>query len=300
MTRVPADPAGAPFRQRGRIGRSIPVLAGAVIAAAGLTLGSLTAASALPFHHAPGLSIDQQAAKVHAEDAYDPVNGNNELNLGVLEDQIEHYYGSASATFPVVGTVTVPSSTSSYAKQMKQIVAGAEGYLAAAIRHHHGAGKPAVVFDIDDTLLNTYDYEIAEQFGYTPASNLVWINAAAFPAVFYMPQLVSFAASHGCAVFFITGRPQSQTAATINDLTSAGYAAPAPGHLFLKPPTPPSYLHCANPSSCTTIEYKSGTRMHISSLGYSIVADFGDQYSDLLGGDAGHQVKIPDPMYYIP
>ena len=29
-------------------------------------------------------------------------------------------------------------------------------------------------------------------------------------------------------------------------------------------------------------------------------ADFGDQYSDLLGGDAGHQVKIPNPMYYLP
>jgi hypothetical protein len=31
-----------------------------------------------------------------------------------------------------------------------------------------------------------------------------------------------------------------------------------------------------------------------------MVADFGDQYSDPLGGDAGHQVKIPKPMYYIP
>ena len=30
------------------------------------------------------------------------------------------------------------------------------------------------------------------------------------------------------------------------------------------------------------------------------MADVGDQYSDLLGGDAGHQVKIPNPMYYIP
>ena len=275
------------------------MLAGAVIAATGLAVGSLTAASAAAGHGGPP-SIGQQAAKVHPEDAYDQVNGNNEMNLGVLEDQIEHYYGSAGATFPVVGTVTVPSSTSNYAKQMKQIMAGAEGALAVAIRHYHGAGNPAVVFDIDDTLLNTYDYEIAEQFGYTPASNLVWINAAAFPAVFYMPQLVSFAASHGYAVFFITGRPQSQTAATINDLTSAGYAAAQPGHLFVKPLVPPSYLRCANPSSCPTIEYKSGTRKYISSLGYSIVADFGDQYSDLLGGDAGHQVKIPDPMYYIP
>jgi predicted secreted acid phosphatase len=299
MKRRPTDTSDVPGRGRGRLGRSVPVLAGAVIAAAGLAFGSLTAVSAAAGHGGPP-SIGQQAAKVRAEDAYTPKNGNTELNINVLEDQVEHYYGSASATFPVVGTVTVPSSSSNYAKQMKQIVASAEGYLAAAIRHHHGAGKPAVVFDIDDTLLNTYDYEIAEQFGYTPASNAVWINAAAFPAVFYMPQLVSFAASHGYAVFFITGRPQSQTDATIKDLTSAGYATPQAGHLFLKPSTPPSYLHCANPSSCTTIEYKSGTRKYISSLGYSIAADFGDQYSDLLGGDAGHQVKLPNPMYYIP
>ena len=299
MNRHPTDTSDAPVRERRRFSRSWPMLAGAGIAAVGLVVGSLTAASAAAGHGAPP-SIAEQAAQVHAEDAYDPVNGNNEMNLGVLEDQIEHYYGSASATYPVVGTVTIPSSTSNYAKQMKQIVTAAESYLAAVIPSYHGAGKPAVVFDIDDTLLNTYDYEIAEQFGYTSASNAVWIDAAAFPAVFYMPQLVSFAYSHGYSVFYITGRPQSQTAATINDLTTAGYAAPQPGRLFLKPSTPPSYLHCANPSSCTTTEYKSGTRKYISSLGYTIAADFGDQYSDLLGGDAGHQVKIPNPMYYIP
>ena len=115
-----------------------------------------------------------------------------------------------------------------------------ESYLGWAIHHHHGKGKPAVVFDIDDTLLNTYDYTLAKQFGFTSASNAIWVNAAAFPAVFYMPGLVSFAASHGYAVFFITGRPQTQTDATINNLVSAGYARPAAGHLFLKPSTPPS------------------------------------------------------------
>ena len=44
--------------------------------------------------------------------------------------------------------------------------------------------------------------------------------------VFDKPRLVSFAAEHGFSVFYITGRPQSQTAATVKDLTSAGYAAP--------------------------------------------------------------------------
>ena len=175
-----------------------------MIAAAGLAFGSLSVAGASTGHQPP--SIDQQAARVKAQDAYTPVNGNTELNVNVLEDQIEHYYGSATATFPVVGQVTIPSATSNYAKQMKQIVANAESYLAWASYRPHGHGKPAVVFDIDDTLLNTYDYTLAEQFGYTSASNAIWVNAAAFPAVFYMPQLVSYAASHGYAVFYITGR----------------------------------------------------------------------------------------------
>jgi predicted secreted acid phosphatase len=300
MTQSPADTSSPVVREHGRLRRSAPVIAGSLIAAAGLAFGSVSVASAQAARHSPPPSIAQQAAKVKAEDAYTPVDGNAELNVNVLEDQVEHYYGSASATFPGVGTVTIPSSTSNYAKQMKQIVADAEAYLGQAARAYHGKGKPAVVFDIDDTLLNTYDYTLAQQFGFTSASNLVWIDDAAFPAVFYMPQLVSFAASHGYSIFYITGRPQSQTAATVNDLTSAGYAAPAAGHLFLKPPSPPSYLHCAAAPSCTTTEYKSGTRKYISSLGYTIVADFGDQYSDLLGGDAGHQVKLPNPMYYLP
>jgi hypothetical protein len=31
-----------------------------------------------------------------------------------------------------------------------------------------------------------------------------------------------------------------------------------------------------------------------------IVADFGDQYSDPRGGHAGVQVKLPNPMYFLP
>jgi predicted secreted acid phosphatase len=300
MTQSPADTSAAVARAHGRLRRSAPLIVGAIIAAAGLAFGSVSVASAQAGHHAPPPTIGQQAAAVKAQDAYTPADGNKELNVNVLEDQVEHYYGSASATYPGVGTVTIPSATSNYAKQMKRIVAVAEAYLAHAASRYHGKGKPAVVFDIDDTLLNTYDYTLAEQFGYTSASNLIWVDDAAFPAVFYMPQLVSFAAKHGYSVFYITGRPQSQTAATIKDLTSAGYTAPAAGHLFLKPSAPPSYLHCAAAPTCTTTEYKSGTRKYISSLGYTVVADFGDQYSDLLGGDAGHQVKLPNPMYYIP
>jgi hypothetical protein len=63
-----APSRGAASRERRRLGRSWPVLAGSVIAAAGLAFGSLTAAGAAIGHDGSG-SIEQQAAKVKAQDA---------------------------------------------------------------------------------------------------------------------------------------------------------------------------------------------------------------------------------------
>ena len=37
-----------------------------------------------------------------------------------------------------------------------------------------------------------------------------------------------------------------------------------------------------------------------SSLGYDIVANFGDQFSDLNGGFADTTFKIPNPNYFLP
>ncbi len=61
----------------------------------------------------------------------------------------------------------------------------------------------------------------------------------------------------------------------------------------------PSYIHCAA-ASCTTVEYKAGTRAHIESLGYTIVGNFGDQYSDLQGGYEDRAFKLPNPNYFLP
>jgi len=82
--------------------------------------------------------------------------------------------------------------------------------------------------------------------------------------------------------------------------------------LFTKPSTAndyaayPDYLKAAcaveiaAAKSCTTIHYKSATRAHIESLGYDIVANFGDQFSDLKGGFADRTFKMPNPNYFLP
>ena len=49
-----------------------------------------------------------------------------------------------------------------------------------------------------------------------------------------------------------------------------------------------------------TVQYKSGTRAHIASMGSNIVLNLGDQFSDLEGGYAERPVKLPNPMYYLP
>ncbi|MBE7189036.1 HAD family acid phosphatase [Jatrophihabitans endophyticus] len=280
-----------------RHSRAFPIAVGAVIAAGGLIFGGLAAADASA-HHGSG-SIKQQAARVARADAGTPKNGNKVENVNVLEDRIEHYYGSASKTYPGVGTVTIPAKNGNYAKQMRRITAREEAYFAKAKKHYHGKGKPSLVFDIDDTLVNTYDYTLSAQFGYDPTANAVYIDNAAFPAVFGMPKLIHEARHEGYKIFYITGRPESQRAATKKDLKADGYGTPRNSHLFLKPTNPPAYLHCPS-TGCSTTQYKSGTRKHISSKGNAILGAFGDQYSDLLGGDAGHKVKIPNPMYYIP
>ena len=53
-------------------------------------------------------------------------------------------------------------------------------------------------------------------------------------------------------------------------------------------------------STLTTVAYKSGGRADIEQLGFRIIANVGDQYSDLAGGHADRAFKIPNPFYFLP
>jgi len=54
-------------------------------------------------------------------------------------------------------------------------------------------------------------------------------------------------------------------------LTSQGLPNADDSHLFLKNKvTPPAYLSCGTPTwTCSTVDYKAGTRAHIESMGYT-------------------------------
>lgn len=47
-------------------------------------------------------------------------------------------------------------------------------------------------------------------------------------------------------------------------------------------------------------DFKTPIRIQIERLGYTIIANMGDQPSDLLGGHAEKKFLLPDPFYRVP
>lgn len=285
---VAADAAPA-SAGRTRLTRPRPVvLAGALVAIAGLLFGGIATASA----HDGGGDGDHGNGGPTASGT--PVRGDSIPNLTLVENQIKAYYGDTV----LANGDHVPSTTGNYAKEVNSIEVGAARYL-TLFHSKSSTRKKAVVLDVDDTSLNTYNYEIFSGFAYNPTTNAEYVNDARFPEVYGMPALAGYAASRGYTVFFITGRPEAQRAGTVANLAKVGYSAPDADHLFLKnKDNPPSYLSCG--ATCTTSQYKTGTRAHVESLGYEIVGNFGDQYSDLVGGYSDRTFKLPNPMYFLP
>ncbi|MFF2505597.1 HAD family acid phosphatase [Streptomyces sp. NPDC058067] len=221
-------------------------------------------------------------------------------NIGQLVKEIDSYYGTTLGSDGVYQA----SPSSQYAQDLARIEAGAKKRIAEAAREHHKGGKPAVVFDIDDTLLLSLDYEKKTNYTYNDATWKEYVAKADRPAVFGTPDLVAYAQAEGVEVFYNSGLGESQRAAAVANLRKTGIDVNLDAaHMFLKDKAnPPAYLSdCATPSAwkCTTVQYKSGTRKHIESLGYDIVGNFGDQYSDLQGGFADRTYKFPNPTYFV-
>jgi hypothetical protein len=267
--------------------RSLVAVAVAAVAATTVLLGTGSAGAG------------QLAASVQPPPA-SPTSANQIQNIDQVKTAIKAYYGDTPSSIldPVSGTVALhfASPTSAYANEMAGIESKAENFLAARNKHH--SATKAIVLDVDDTTLNTYSYEIYSSFVYNPTTNAAFVTAEVFPAVFGMPDLVADAQADGYTVFFLTGRPETQRTATADNLQNVGYPTVPAGQMFLKDQALPWLTSCT--PTCTTQQYKTLTRQHIESMGYDIVANFGDQFSDLNGGFADRTYKIPNPMYFIP
>ena len=264
--------------------------------AALLVVGTTGAASARDTGH------QRLAPRTHFVMAADGSSGQRAAgaaipNIDSVKKTIRTYYGAG-------GDGIASKTDSPYLREMKQIVRAQWRYLdrakKQAKRHHE---RPAIVFDADDTTLWTYDMEdAAMHFNFDLALQDQWVQGQQFPATPSMVGFVNRAARKGFAIFGITGRSDAQEAATVANLDKVGYTPFNAENFYTKwsgSNPQPKYVTCA--AKCTTVEYKAGTRRHIEKdLGYDIVLNVGDQWSDLQGGYADRALKLPNPTYNLP
>jgi hypothetical protein len=165
--------------------------------------------------------------------------------------------------------------------------------------------KAALVLDIDETSLSNWPQLKADDFGYIangpcelpkgPCGVLAWDRMAVARAIKPTLDLFRLAKSLGVSVFFITGRYEPERAVTEKNLRNAGYVdqhgRPGWARLIMRP--------IGNHTS-SVAEFKTPERAKIESAGFDIIANVGDQPSDLDGGYAERTFKLPNPFYRVP
>jgi hypothetical protein len=194
--------------------------------------------------------------------------------------------------------------------------------------------NPAIVLDVDETSLSNWRrMYYKDGYPYIPhdacdVTNMIeacgdvdWQWSARAPAVQAMVDLYRLAKCIDLAVpctkfvdvFFVTGRRQGDkycpkqicpdndetktptqwktpTEWTLENLQKAGFVGLTQDHLYMRPTI----------SDGQVSAYKTGQRIEIEKLGKTIIANIGDQESDLVGGHADRTFKLPNPFYLIP
>ena len=160
--------------------------------------------------------------------------------------------------------------------------------------------RPAVVFDIDETTLSNWEALEANDFGrvfnggcdslpHGPCGLIAWDQRAQSTVIQPTMDIFTTARDRGAAMFFITGRDETQRAATERNLQAVGYTGYT--QLIMEPPGA-HYVSAA--------DFKAPQREQIEQRGYTIIANVGDQPSDLAGGFSQQTYLMPNPFYRVP
>jgi predicted secreted acid phosphatase len=183
------------------------------------------------------------------------------------------------------------SRTAPFQTELEKTAQAARSFCEA---HRTTQGIPAVVVDIDETVLdNREEWEREAKAHpedpnkFDPSSYNNWVQKGIAPEITPIADFVRWADSNGFKVFFISGRTTDQRRATEANFKLHNI----PFHeIFLKPAgtTAPAEI------------FKTEYRRLIESSGYTIVCNIGDQQSDLYGLYSMDCEKVPNSMYFLP
>jgi acid phosphatase len=171
-----------------------------------------------------------------------------------------------------------------YTEDIRTVTSEAEKYVA---QHINTSNRNAIVLDIDETSLSNLKYELQMDFGYTSSTWSEWKSKSKATPILPTLQLYKWAQSKKLALFFITGTTEDLREPMKANLLNAGYTSW--DSLYMRP---------VNDHERASV-YKPKVRKEITEGGYYILANIGDQESDLTGGYAEKTFKLPNPMYLV-
>lgn len=186
----------------------------------------------------------------------------------------------------------------SYDRALARVAERARSYLK---RRALKVARPALILDVDETALSNWPAILANDFGYVPTGPCgampkrpcrwdEWEAMAQAEAIAPTLRLFKSARARDVAVFFLTGRDDGdkRRALTDRNLKAAGYD----GWTAL-------IMRSEGARTMTALQYKTRERARIAAKGYTIIANVGDQRSDLEGGYAERGFLLPNPFYVI-
>jgi predicted secreted acid phosphatase len=147
-----------------------------------------------------------------------------------------------------------------------------------------------VVSDLDETLLDNRPFfdgcadKEESQINWDSFED--WQKKSSARPLKYTEEMLAYARSKGLAVFFITGRMERLRRPTIENLIRYGIAYDG---LYMR----------ANGDQQNASTMKAAYRKQIEDMGFKIVVNIGDQYSDLSGGHSLDCEKLPNKIYFI-
>tara|TARA_Y100000782_G_C10186938_1_gene267251 strand:- start:1112 stop:1933 length:822 start_codon:yes stop_codon:yes gene_type:complete len=146
-----------------------------------------------------------------------------------------------------------------------------QAYDLAALRLqtalNKGIKKPAVILDLDETVLDNSPYtawQITSGNAYSSETWAQWTDLAAAEAVPGVVEFLNFADSAGVSLFYISNRDTSALTATMKNMNNLKMPQVEANHFFLK----------------TTTSDKSERRKTVLDTGYDVVLYIGDNLGD--------------------
>ncbi|MFI6857258.1 HAD family acid phosphatase [Streptomyces sp. NPDC050416] len=171
----------------------------------------------------------------------------------------------AGAATAVTTAAAADVDYATWQKDCQAVMDQALPYLKQRIAAARPGEKQAIVFDIDNTTLET-DFG----FSYPQPANKPVLEAA------------RYAQERGVALFFVTARPDIISSFTEYNLKQAGYQVSG---LYVR-----NFIDLFK----NVAEYKTAQRVDVEKKGYTIIANIGNSATDLSGGHAEKTFKLPD------